>query len=90
LRAVQAAARDIEHAGGTALALPVDVADGDAVDEAAERIEAELGPIDVWVNVAFTSVFARFVDIRPEEFARVTEVRFRAWHAHGPAPHAPA
>ena len=43
---------------------------------AAGKIEAELGPIDVWVNDAFTSVFAKFVDIEPEEFRRVTEVSY--------------
>jgi hypothetical protein len=30
----------------------------------------------VWVNDAFTSVFARFVDIAPEEFRRVTDVTY--------------
>jgi short-subunit dehydrogenase len=46
------------------------------VRAAAQRTERELGPIDVWVNVAFSSVFAEFLDIRPEEFKRVTEVSY--------------
>ncbi|HKU04180.1 MAG TPA: SDR family oxidoreductase, partial [Arthrobacter sp.] len=71
-----AAAAGVESVGGKALAVPVDVADAEAVEAAAERVERELGPIDVWVNVAFTSVFARFNDIRPEEFKRVTEVAY--------------
>lgn len=71
-----AAAAEVESRGGTALAIPVDVADAGAVDAAAERVERELGPIDVWVNVAFTSVFARFDDIRADEFKRVTEVAY--------------
>ncbi len=71
-----AAAREIEAAGGRALVLPTDVADADAVQAAADRVEAELGPIDVWVNVAFTSVFAPFDQIRPEEYRRVTEVSY--------------
>ncbi|MGH3622373.1 MAG: SDR family oxidoreductase [Sciscionella sp.] len=71
-----AAAADVESAGGTALAIPTDTADHAAVEEAAQTTERELGPIDVWVNVAFTSVFARFVDIEPEEFQRVTEVNY--------------
>lgn len=71
-----AAAADVESFGGTALAIPVDVCDAQAVDAAAERVERELGPIDVWVNVAFTSVFARFGDIQPDEFKRVTEVAY--------------
>ena len=54
----------------------MDVADPDAVFAAAEKIEADLGPIDVWVNVAFTSVFAPFDQIKPEEYRRVTEVSY--------------
>ena len=70
------AARDVEAAGGKALPIPADVADFDAVQQAADRAESELGPIDVWVNVAFTSVFAPFTEIKPEEFKRVTEVSY--------------
>jgi NAD(P)-dependent dehydrogenase (short-subunit alcohol dehydrogenase family) len=67
---------DVEALGGTALVCPVDTADAGALDQVAERVEKELGEIDVWVNVAFTSVFARFVDIEPEEFERVTQVTY--------------
>ncbi|WIV54270.1 SDR family oxidoreductase [Amycolatopsis nalaikhensis] len=75
-RGLKAAADEVRAAGGTALVLPTDVADAAQVDAAAERAEREVGPIDVWVNVAFTSVFARFDDIRPDEFRRVTEVSY--------------
>jgi NAD(P)-dependent dehydrogenase (short-subunit alcohol dehydrogenase family) len=51
---LEGAARDVEAAGGKALPIPADVADFDAVQRAADRAESELGPIDVWVNVAFT------------------------------------
>jgi NAD(P)-dependent dehydrogenase (short-subunit alcohol dehydrogenase family) len=68
------ARQDVEAAGGRALVLPVDVADADAVQAAADRVERELGPIDVWVNDAMTTVFAEFKDITPDEFRRVTEV----------------
>jgi NAD(P)-dependent dehydrogenase (short-subunit alcohol dehydrogenase family) len=71
-----AAAAEVESAGGTALPIPVDVADHEALDAAAERVEQELGPIDVWVNVAFTSVFSPFHEIKPEEYKRVTEVSY--------------
>ncbi|QZA06738.1 SDR family oxidoreductase [Mycolicibacter heraklionensis] len=71
---LRGAARDVEDAGGTALAIPTDVADYDAVAAAADRAEAELGPIDTWINVAFASVFAPFTEIGPAEFKRVTEV----------------
>jgi NAD(P)-dependent dehydrogenase (short-subunit alcohol dehydrogenase family) len=67
---------EIESAGGEAGAFPVDVADHAALDAVAGRVEEELGPIDVWVNVAFTSVFARFVDIEPDEYERVTRVTY--------------
>jgi len=70
------AVRDIEAAGGRALALPADVADAKQVEAAAAEAEQTLGPIDVWVNVAFTSVFAEFSDITAEEYKRVTEVDY--------------
>ncbi len=76
------AAEAVWAAGGKALPLPADVADFAAVDQAAERAETELGPIDVWVNVAFTSVFAPFTEITPEEFRRVTEVTYLGY-VHG-------
>jgi NAD(P)-dependent dehydrogenase (short-subunit alcohol dehydrogenase family) len=79
---LRGAAEAVEHLGGTALELPTDVADFEAVDRAAERAETELGPIDVWVNVAFASVFAPFEEITPDEFRRVTEVAYLGY-VHG-------
>jgi NAD(P)-dependent dehydrogenase (short-subunit alcohol dehydrogenase family) len=73
---LQGAAKEVEAAGGRALVVPVDVADADAVDRAAAGVEEQLGPIDVWVNVAFSSVFAPFWEIGAKEFARVTEVSY--------------
>jgi NAD(P)-dependent dehydrogenase (short-subunit alcohol dehydrogenase family) len=70
------AARDVERAGGKALAISADVADYEQVTTAADKIEETLGPIDVWINVAFTSVFAPFTEITAEEFRRVTEVSY--------------
>ncbi len=67
---------DVEALGGTAGVYPVDTADASAVEKVADQIEDELGEIGTWVNVAFTSVFARFVDIEPEEFERVTQVTY--------------
>ncbi|GAA4056669.1 SDR family oxidoreductase [Actinomadura miaoliensis] len=79
---LQAAAEEVRDAGGRPLPLTVDMADFDQVDRAADRIERELGPIDVWVNVAFSSVFAEFWDIEPEEFRRATEVTYLGF-VHG-------
>ncbi|HEX5268242.1 MAG TPA: SDR family oxidoreductase [Acidimicrobiales bacterium] len=73
---VDGAVKDVEDAGGKALAVPTDVADYDQVKEAARQVEDALGPIDVWINVAFTSVFAPFWEIGPDEFKRVTEVSY--------------
>jgi short-subunit dehydrogenase len=67
---------EVEAAGGTALAIPTDVADAAAVEAAAERVEAELGPIDVWVNDAMTTVFSFFEEIEPDEYERVTHVTY--------------
>jgi NAD(P)-dependent dehydrogenase (short-subunit alcohol dehydrogenase family) len=75
-RGLEAAAEEVRSRGRRALVVPADVSDHEAVEAAVARIEDELGPIDVWVNVAFTSVFARFDDIAPEEFRRVTEVSY--------------
>lgn len=71
-----AAAKDVEKAGGTALPLPTDVSDYDQVEAAAVAVEEAFGPIDLWINVAFTSVFAPFTQIEPKEYARVTEVSY--------------
>jgi NAD(P)-dependent dehydrogenase (short-subunit alcohol dehydrogenase family) len=70
------AAREVEEAGGKALAIPTDVSDPEAVEAAAERVEAELGRIDVWVNDAMTTVFAFFDEIEPEEYRRATDVTY--------------
>ncbi|MFI6599860.1 SDR family oxidoreductase [Nonomuraea sp. NPDC050536] len=71
-----AASVDVGAAGGEGRVYEADVADYGQVRQAAELIEAEMGPIDVWINVAFSSVFAKFQDIEPEEFERTTEVTY--------------
>jgi NAD(P)-dependent dehydrogenase (short-subunit alcohol dehydrogenase family) len=73
---LKAAAREVEEAGREALVLAADVADPDQVEASADEAERRLGPIDVWVNDAMTSVFAPFWDIRPDEYRRVTEVTY--------------
>lgn len=71
-----AAAVDVGSAGGSGLVYPADVANYEEVRQAAQRIEDDLGPIDVWMNVAFSSVFAPFPEITPEEFERTTAVTY--------------
>lgn len=71
---LEATKRDVEALGGTAVVVSTDVADADQVEAAAEAVEHEFGPIDVWINNAMTSVFAEFEDIEPDEYVRVTDV----------------
>jgi NAD(P)-dependent dehydrogenase (short-subunit alcohol dehydrogenase family) len=73
---LEAAKREVEQLGGEAIVLQADVADAKQVEQAAERAERELGPIDIWVNDAMTTVFAPFLEITPEEFKRATEVTY--------------
>jgi len=73
---LERAADELRHFGVRALPISTDVADAKAVDAAAERIERELGPIDVWVNVAMATVFAPVHKLTPEEFQRGTAVTY--------------
>ena len=73
---LEGARREVEQLGGRALVLPTDVADANAVEAAAERVERELGPIDIWVNNAMTSVFSPIKEMTAEEYRRVTEVTY--------------
>jgi NAD(P)-dependent dehydrogenase (short-subunit alcohol dehydrogenase family) len=75
-RGLEAAAREVEQAGGQALVLPLDVAEPDRVEAAAASVEDAFGPIDVWVNDAMVTVYAEFLDIEPDEFKRATEVTY--------------
>ncbi len=73
---LEAAKSEVEAEGGRAICCEVDVADAAAVEQAAAEIERSLGPIDIWVNDAMTSVFSPFLKMTPEEFRRVTEVTY--------------
>src|SRR5438067_5805158 len=73
---LEAARREVEQEGGRALVLPVDVADAAQIDAAAQRVERELGPIDVWINNAMVSVFSPVKELQPDEVKRVTEVTY--------------
>jgi len=68
--------REVEAHGRRALAIPTDVADAEAVEAAAERIERELGPIDVWVNNAMVSVFSPVKELTADDVRRVTHVTY--------------
>jgi len=68
--------KEVETLGGQALVIPTDVAEADAVQAAAEAVENQFGPLDVWVNNAMVSVFSPVMKMRPEEYRRVTEVTY--------------
>lgn len=70
------AVADIEAAGARGLGIATDVADLDAVETATDRVEAELGPIAVWVNCAFVGSLAFLWDTTPQEFRRMTDVTY--------------
>ncbi|MDQ4137098.1 MAG: SDR family oxidoreductase, partial [Pseudomonadota bacterium] len=68
--------REVEAAGGQALAFPADVADARAVEAAADEVAAAWGRIDVWVNNAMVTVYGPISTLSPEEIHRVTEVTY--------------
>ncbi len=73
---LEGAAREVRALGGEALVLPLDVSDADAVFAAADRVVAQWGRIDGWINDAMVSVFSPVSQMRPEEYRRVTEVTY--------------
>jgi NADP-dependent 3-hydroxy acid dehydrogenase YdfG len=73
---LEAARREVDELGGQARTFALDVADAAAVEEAATAVEADLGPIDVWINNAMVSVLAPIAQLTPDEIRRVTEVTY--------------
>jgi NAD(P)-dependent dehydrogenase (short-subunit alcohol dehydrogenase family) len=73
---LDAAAQEVSELGGTAYAHAADVAEFDQVQAAAAAIEERLGPIDIWINNAMTTVFAFIDDIEPQEYERATRVTY--------------
>lgn len=74
--------QEVEELGGRALVLVADVADADAVERAADRVEAEFGPIDVWINNAMASMISPAIEMTAAEFHRVTAVTYLGY-VHG-------
>lgn len=79
---LEAAAREVRDRGGRALVLPLDVSSPDAVDNAAQRVEHEFGPIGLWLNNAMVSMYAPFMKMTPEEFRHIVDVTFLGY-VHG-------
>lgn len=79
---LQRTAAEIAERGGRALPIAADVADADAIEAAAAKVEATFGPIDVWINAAMVTIFSPFAGITAEEYRRVTEVTYLGY-VHG-------
>src|SRR5437762_3310875 len=73
---LEVATRVVEELGGTAIVIPVDLANAEQVEAAAARVEIDLGKFDIWINNAMVSVFSPIKEMTPEEFRRVTEVTY--------------
>lgn len=75
-KALDGAAEELRETGCKVLAIAVDVSDAEQVEAAVERIEQELGPIDIWINAAMATIFAPVSEISAAEFRRATEVTY--------------
>lgn len=73
---VDAAVEEVRRTGRRGLSVIADVAELDQLRRAAEKVEAELGPIDAWVNVAFVGALSYFWDTDHATFRRITEVTY--------------
>lgn len=79
---LERARQEVEELGGRALVLVADVADADAIERAAECVEAEFGPIDIWINNAMASMISPAIEMTAEEVRRVTAVTYLGY-VHG-------
>jgi short-subunit dehydrogenase len=73
---LESARAELARSGGVVHAISVDVSDAAALEDAAMRLTALLGPIDVWINGAGNGVFGRFLSVPEQDFRRVTEVTY--------------
>lgn len=73
---LEAVAEEVTELGGRAMKLQIDVSDAEAVEVAAQRIEEELGPIDIWINNAAVMLFGSVQELTPEELRQVSDVNF--------------
>jgi len=73
---VDSAIEEVAAAGQRGRGLSVDVTDLDAVRTAANNIDVDLGPVELWVNVAFVGALHYFWDTDPESYRRITDVTY--------------
>ncbi len=75
--AAAAVVKEIERAGGKAIALQADAADAAAVNAAVEKTVATFGQLDILVNNAGTAIPKPFVEATLEELDQVIDINFR-------------
>lgn len=75
--AAKAVADQIAATGGKALAVAVDLTDAEATAQAVERIEADLGAIDVLVNGVGWDVFTPFLKSGPDFWSKIIDINLR-------------
>src|SRR5580693_1189999 len=75
--AAESVVKEIERAGGKAIAIQADAADADASKEAVEKTVATFGRLDVLVNNAGTAIPKRFEETTLEEMDRVIDINVR-------------
>lgn len=73
---LNAAKDEVESFGSKALVVATDVANAEAVEAAAQKIEDAFGKIDVWINNAMVSVFGPVKELKAKDFKRVTDVTY--------------
>jgi 3-oxoacyl-[acyl-carrier protein] reductase len=69
--------KEIERAGGRAIAIQADATDAKAVVDAVAKTVATYGRLDVFVNNAGTAIPKPFLETTLEELDRVIELNFR-------------
>jgi 3-oxoacyl-[acyl-carrier protein] reductase len=75
--AAAAVVKEIERAGGKAIALQADATDAAAVKVGVEKLVATFGQLDILVNNAGTAIPKPFVDATLEELDLVININFR-------------
>jgi short-subunit dehydrogenase len=70
---LQAVANECQSLGATAMAVPTDVSEREAVEQLAQRAIETFGGIDVWVNDAAVSLFGRLDEVPWDDYRKVIE-----------------
>lgn len=74
VKGLEGTAALVAEAGGTALVVPTDVSNRDAVEALAAAALDEYGRIDVWANVAGIIRYAPITEVTPDDLAAIVGV----------------